>query len=88
MTHDQMIEVLKEVLMGSAVTHIARAVGIRVQRCERWGEYGIVHAAVRQCLDYFHAVTMIGGKAFVNVLVQYVHSVSSHDGAVIVLDGV
>ncbi len=58
---DQEREVCEELRIVAHVTHVARAVAVRVERGKRRGEDGVIDAALRQSRDHFYAVAVKGG---------------------------
>jgi len=66
-------EVVKELVVSLAISHVSRAVAVRVQRGERRREDGISDGVIGDSLKDFHAIAVIGGVSVGDDLVDAVH---------------
>ena len=73
----QIAEVRREISIVTTVSHIARAIAVRVQRRKRRGENRIADAVRRQSFDYLNAVAVIHSPIRADGLINAVQCAAS-----------
>ena len=70
---NQVIEIGKELCVIAHVTHVARAVAVRIKRRERGRKDRVANARIWQALEHFNAIPVVSGIFVGDNLIHAVH---------------